>query len=316
MNAIGELNHALIYENCLHNLANCTTRQLELLQKMKEGREVLNGSSHLLNELIYNKHWSSVFIIEIFAILGLILCFVGYRLLKTVLFVSGFTIGFLVVYTFTPLMFNTKVCCGAEGNKAVHLGVSAVIGVVIGILSLNLYRLGVFAVGQCLGLIVALSVLCTPVHVYFDSNVTYGLFMATSCCVFGSLSCKFEKPIVVMTTACGGSLVFLYGVDHFGRTSFSVAVDSLLFRIKDVIFDGLHSEYTNWTYHASSLTHYKALHFQSKAIPVFVIWLALTILGTGVQYKCPRKENSDDTYECPSLLNCCRSSSFSKSDYS
>lgn len=35
--------------------------------------------------------------------------------------------------------------------------------------------------------------------------------MATCCCLFGSLSCKFEKPIVVVTTASGGSLVFLYG---------------------------------------------------------------------------------------------------------
>ena len=48
------------------------------------------------------------------------------------------------------------------------------------------------------------------------------------------------------------------------RTSFSVTVESLVFRIKDVIFDGLHSEYTNWTYHATALTHYKALHFEQK----------------------------------------------------
>ena len=38
-------------------------------------------------------------------------------------------------------------------SDSVHLGVSALIGVVLGILSLNLYRLGVFAVGQCLGLV-------------------------------------------------------------------------------------------------------------------------------------------------------------------
>ena len=54
------------------------------------------------------------------------------------------------------------------------------------------------------------------------------------------------------------------GLDHFAKTSFSVTVESLLFRIKDVIFDGLHSEYTNWTYHATTLTHYKALHFGQK----------------------------------------------------
>ena len=97
----------------------------------------------------------------------------------------------------------------------VHLGLSAVAGFVLGILSLKLYRFGVFAVGQCLGLIVALSVLCTPLHNYFDSNITYGLFMATSCCVFGSLSYKYEKPIVVITTASGGSLAFLYGKAFF-----------------------------------------------------------------------------------------------------
>jgi hypothetical protein len=54
MNAIGGVNHAL-YANCLDSLANCTAKQLELLQKFKEGREALNSSSHVLNELIYNK---------------------------------------------------------------------------------------------------------------------------------------------------------------------------------------------------------------------------------------------------------------------
>jgi hypothetical protein len=48
---------------------------------------------------------------------------------------------------------------------------------------------------------------------------------------------------------------------------------------------------------------------------MFVIWLVLTALGIGVQYKWTSKENSEETPGCSSLLNCCRSSSFSKSDY-
>jgi hypothetical protein len=55
MNAVSGLNRALMYENCLKNLANCTSKQLELLQKFKEAGEMVNGSSHVLNELIYNK---------------------------------------------------------------------------------------------------------------------------------------------------------------------------------------------------------------------------------------------------------------------
>lgn len=35
----------------------------------------------------------------------------------------------------------------------VHLGISTIIGIVLGTLSLRLYHLGVFAVGQCLGLV-------------------------------------------------------------------------------------------------------------------------------------------------------------------
>ncbi len=51
---IGGLSSAL-NENCLNNVANCTSKQLELLQKFKEGREIMNSSSHVLNELLYNK---------------------------------------------------------------------------------------------------------------------------------------------------------------------------------------------------------------------------------------------------------------------
>jgi hypothetical protein len=38
-----------------------------------------------------------------------------------VLFLCGFTVGFLVVYAFSPLIFKTKICCGAEGHRAGQL---------------------------------------------------------------------------------------------------------------------------------------------------------------------------------------------------
>ncbi|XP_046847436.1 transmembrane protein 198-like [Xenia sp. Carnegie-2017] len=308
MNTFPLTNKPSRFQDCLlRNFVNCTTKQTELLKEINHGKEIFNGSGLVLNKIIYNKHWSSILVIEVLALIGLFLCFCGFRLLKTVLFLAGFVIASLFTYTVTPLIFKTKVCCGVDSNRTVHLGVSVLLGLIFGILSLKLYRLGVFAIGQCLGLIVALSVLCTPIHVYFDSDVTYSLFMGTLCFIFGSLSCKYEKPIVVLATASGGSLCFLYGMDHFAKTSFSVSVERLLYRVEDIVIDGVHSEYSNWKYHVKGLSHYDILHFDNKAIPIFVVWLVMTVLGTGTQYKCFHPNDNEDNDKLSLPLNCCRS---------
>lgn len=49
------MDKALLYSNCLSDLANCTARQLELLQKIKSDNQAINKSSHILNELLYHK---------------------------------------------------------------------------------------------------------------------------------------------------------------------------------------------------------------------------------------------------------------------
>ena len=161
---------------------------------------------------------------------------------------------------------------------------------------------------------------------------------------FFGFSLRYTKkiPIHLMSSSNSWETCFFtvfwfhLGLDHFARTSFSATVESLIFRIKDVIFDGLHSEYTNWTYHATALTHYKALYFEKKgwlkncrncseivwiflwrrffyffwisAIPVFVIWGVMTVSGCLIQYNWTAKETSEGSC-CPQC------STFSKSDY-
>ena len=58
-------------------------------------------------------------------------------------------------------------------------------------------------------------------------------------------------------------VVFVSGVDYFLRTSFSVTVESFLLRIRDVVWDGMKSELSNWTYRAKIPDHL-AVRFTSS----------------------------------------------------
>ena len=58
-------------------------------------------------------------------------------------------------------------------------------------------------------------------------------------------------------------VVFVSGVDNFLRTSFSVTVESFLLRIRDVVWDGMKSELSNWTYRAKIPDHL-AVRFTSS----------------------------------------------------
>lgn len=53
------------------------------------------------------------------------------------------------------------------------------------------------------------------------------------------------------------------GADYFLRTSFSVTIESFLLRIRDVVWDGLRSELSNWTYRAKIPDHL-AVRFTSN----------------------------------------------------
>ena len=48
--------------------------------------------------------------------------------------------------------------------------------------------------------------------VFFFSNIAYAALMASVSLMFGSLAHFYEKPVVVIATACAGSFAVLYGM--------------------------------------------------------------------------------------------------------
>ncbi|CAH3160866.1 unnamed protein product [Pocillopora meandrina] len=261
------------------------------------------ATQKILNKLVYSKHPATVTVIEISAVIGIVVWAAGYRLIRPCMFLAGFVLGFLIFYVFSPLIFKTQLCCGPNGKEIAHVLFSALVGVFGGFLGCRLYRLGVFTIGECLGLLVGLTILSTPLYKYFHSNIAYAALMATVSLMFGSLAHFYEKPVVVIATACAGSFAVFYGADYFLRTSFSVTIEAFLLRIRDVLWDGLKSELSNWTYRAK-VPDYLAVRFTNNAIPVFVCWGVSTAVGCAIQYKVTAN-NLNSNSNLLQFCNCC-----------
>ncbi|XP_015779189.1 PREDICTED: uncharacterized protein LOC107357060 [Acropora digitifera] len=260
-------------------------------------------TKQLMDKLVYNKHPATVTLIEILAVVGIVIWAAGYRLIRPCMFLAGFGLGFLLFYVLSPLVFKTQICCGPNGKQIAHILFSVLAGAFGGFLGCRLYRLGVFSIGECLGLIVGLTILSTPCYKYFHSNVAYAALMALTSLMFGSLAHFYEKPVVVLATSCAGALAVLYGVDYFVRTSFSVTVESFLLRIRDVVWDGMKSELSNWTYRAKIPDHL-AVRFTSSSIPMFAAWSVSTAVGFVVQIKITAN-NLNSGSSLLQYCNCC-----------
>lgn len=261
------------------------------------------ATQKLLDKLVYNKHPATVTVMEIVAVVGVAVWAAGYRLIRPCMFLAGFALGFLIFYVFSPLVFKTQICCGPNGKEIAHILFSALAGIFGGFLGCRLYRLGVFSIGECLGLIVGLTILSTPFYKYFNSNIAYAALMASTSLMFGSLAHFYEKPVVVLATSCVGTLAFLYGIDYFLRTSFSVTIESFLLRIKDVLWDGMKSELSNWTYRAKVPDHL-TVRFTGNSIPMFVCWGMSTCVGVVLQYKITAN-NLNSGSSLLQFCNCC-----------
>lgn len=127
--------------------------------------------------------------------------------------------------------------------------------------------------------------------------------MASTSLMFGSLAHFYEKPVVVLATSCVGTLAFLYGIDYLLRTSFSVTIESFLLRTKDVLWDGMKSELSNWTYRAKVPDHL-TVRFTGNSIPMFVCWGMSTCVGVVLQYKITAN-NLNSGSSLLQFCNCC-----------
>lgn len=121
-------------------------------------------------------------------VIGVLNCFLGYRLLKAWVGLTGFTAGALLAYSLVSCY---------TGNALVQIGAIVAGGLLLGLLAFHIYRFGVFLLCTTIGT-TAVSVLLQP-----KDSLRFMICLGIGVLI-GLLGMAFVKPMVILNTALGG----------------------------------------------------------------------------------------------------------------
>jgi len=151
-------------------------------------------------------------------VFGVIFCFWGARWFKVALFLGGFyvfaSIAFFVLETAEP---STQ-----YGNRsAVYYGVIIAVGILGGMLTTFLVKLGVFAIGCIGGYSLALWILALNTDGTISTIVGQKVFIAAMALVGGCLTLfvLLDSAVKIFTSIAGAYSIVL-GIDMFANTGF------------------------------------------------------------------------------------------------
>ena len=159
-------------------------------------------------------------------------------LLQVTVFAAAATSAGILFYAFSPAVFDTtSFCCGKNGTELGHVAVSVGIGIVGGAIGLAVFRCGLFALGACFGLVIAVLLLATPLHEdsFFESNAGFGTFYGGCALVMGIVALVFTRAMVVLGTSAGGAYAFLLGLDYFVESGFQTQTVHAIHRVEEAI---------------------------------------------------------------------------------
>eukprot|EP00041_Stephanoeca_diplocostata_P013924 m.249165 g.249165 ORF g.249165 m.249165 type:complete len:605 (+) comp19516_c1_seq1:184-1998(+) len=222
-------------------------------------------------------------VFAIIAIPALVFGMTAFKYLKLTVFFAGWAALGYAFYVFSPLAFKTTpVCCGENGTKLGHVGVSIGVGLIGGLITLKLLRLGLFAVGACMGLLIGVIIIYTPLHneSFFSTNYGFTVYYASFAFVFGVVAMFAEKHTIVFSSALAGSFVFALGVDYFATTGFSEIVASVLLAAESRMKEEVEHHKTT----GSDIKHIYSPDGH-KAYYMLGGWIGVWVLSIIVQYR-------------------------------
>ena len=121
-------------------------------------------------------------------VIALATCFFGYKLNKILIAIFGLIIGFNLGVTYLPNLLT---------DQTVIYIVSAIIAIAVGIISYNLYLVGVF-------LLCALAAFILCGNLNLEENIQMIISIIAGL-IAGILGVKFTRPIMIISTSLAGA---------------------------------------------------------------------------------------------------------------
>ena len=160
-------------------------------------------------------------------VLGFVLLFYGYRILKTVLFITGFYVFCKCIHSSSlaiigyALLTQFEPTGGYDNRDLVLIFGSLAIGIVGGLLSYFIFRLGLFMMGALAGLLLALFLLSLKNGGLIPDPTGRIVFLVFMALLGGIVIQFFVKPLVIIFTSFDGAYSIVYGIDIFAQTGFN-----------------------------------------------------------------------------------------------
>jgi len=178
---------------------------------------------------IFNNRWAMAIehseyldyvLVGLGMLLGLIVCFLGYRLFKPVLFIAGFIVGAGVL--FYALWFYTKV------GLAVLIVAPILCGIVLGIFFIFVAMAGIFFLGSVLGFLLFCMVVGSTDGGLIHDQTYIWVGMGASSLVGGVLALIFQKKLIITATSFAGAYAVVIGADRYAKGGFSHVIPQLI----------------------------------------------------------------------------------------
>ena len=140
-------------------------------------------------------------------------CSVGYRLLKVNLFLIGFLIGGGFAY-FAVLAFLVDV--DATWKIYLALGVTIVVGAIVGFITIAIYYIGMFLAGASVGFLITWFLLSVIDIQYLQTHIWIPFLVAIGVgIVCGIVTLIFQKWPVIIGTSVIGAFLISWSIDYY-----------------------------------------------------------------------------------------------------
>ena len=132
-------------------------------------------------------------------VIGLVSCFLGYKLLRVWMALVGFVIGMATGYLISYKYFS---------NMVIPIIIGFSVGVLIGFIAYRIYLLGVFLIA----LVTTLGFFGQLVAHYNEPNWVWLVLTVILSIIAAILAIKFVKPVIIISTALNGATTVMMDV--------------------------------------------------------------------------------------------------------
>ncbi|XP_013420831.1 transmembrane protein 198 [Lingula anatina] len=154
-------------------------------------------------DIVYKYDVAPATICAVCFVFGVLYAFLGYRFFKAIMFMTGFIFGSVLTY----VLLDEHSQLPTEANAGIAVGV----GVLLGLITMLVQYVGLFATGFTFGLFLATIFLVILELFYHPSTkwISIGVLFILGV-VFALLALKFQKSMTVLGTSLfGGALMFI-----------------------------------------------------------------------------------------------------------